>query len=1186
MRLVKLEINGFKSFYNKTQLAFPTGTTAIIGPNGSGKSNISDAVRWVLGEQSAKALRGTKMEDVIFNGTQLKRARSFCEVTLTFDNTDGTLRSPYSEVAVMRRCYRNGESEYSINDVSCRMRDIIDLFRDTGIGKEGYSIIGQGKVEEILSNRSNERRNAIDEAAGIMRYRVRKEDAEKRLIATGNNLDRLNDIRSELSQRLDPLREQSDTARAYLTLRDELRDLEINLFLIQYDKLSQKAAVLKNESRLIEAEELSANERETLLLSACTKEEDTVKQIEDTLYQCQNELMELLAGVETHIGDTKLLNERKDNISRQIVSCREQIAALKEKNDSLAQALNASSRDTTAEDEMSHILAEVENGEKELLAAETHCNDTEALLDEKKTEMMNAMNRLAEAKSGLSRYTAMLSSLNERREQIVSESKKESQSLIALQKELAEFDTATGTIAGKKRELTAALSDTLSDKEKAEKEYANSQTILRGNETEISSIQSRLTLLEEMIASHDGYFTSVKNLLADRNTNSELNRRIIGVVAELLTVPDRYETAITSALGSALQNIVVPDAEDAKYAIEYLRRRAYGRATFLPITMIRDGHLSDDEKELLNTSGCFGIASELVTCDPSIDKIKNHLLGRTVIVRDMDVGIALGRKSNHAFYIVTLAGDIISVSGSMTGGSSQSGSLSLLGRERELKRLRSVLNEKKEQTAQIAHRAAELKNSLILLGIQVDSLNSEIHETDIDLSRRSEQRQLITHDISLSSSKIDSLEVEKATIEESATEIEKNIQNAVNVQNEIESGNKVSLSDVKVLQTEWGAARKKRDELAETVTTKKLDLVRAEGKVREIEKERERLISSIKENQASIIARENEINLLNGQISDTEAELDKMFARVENEQGNVSKLKEDQLHWEEEKAIHIQALSDRRSSLESLRSEMTVLRDRMHKVEMDLSKNEAEASALTDRIWHDYELTYERAAEYRHPVAIGASNSRISELKSRIHELGNVNLNAIEEYAEVSERYAELNRQYDDLMTASDDLKSLIRDLTVSMEKEFTERFAIIRSNFTSVFRDLFGGGTAEIRLSDEKDVLGSDIEIIAQPPGKKLQLLTLLSGGERALTAIALVFALLRIKPPAFCILDEIESSLDEANVTRFAEYVRSLSGTTQFVLITHRKGSMEVCDSLYGVSMEEKGISKVVSAKFSKEG
>lgn len=1186
MKLIKLEINGFKSFYNKTEISFPTGTTAIIGPNGSGKSNISDAVRWVLGEQSAKALRGTKMEDVIFNGTQMKRARSFCEVILTFDNADGSLRCPYSEVAVLRRCYRSGESEYAINDVACRMRDIVDLFRDTGIGKEGYSIIGQGKVEEILSNKSNERRNAVDEAAGIMRFRVRKEEAERKLISTDENLARLNDIRAEIEQRLLPLREQSEQARAYLSLRDELRDLELNLCLIQYDKQQQKISSLKNEAQLLKEEESAAAEREAAVLSGCEKEEETIKSIEDTLYRQQNTLMELLSGVESHIGDTKLLTERKDNASRQILLNSEQTELLTEKKDRISAALDELSQDASLNDEMEETLLCVEHTEEELFAAEKFCNDTESLLDEKKAEMMNAMNRLAEAKSGLSRYETMLASLNERLNQISSESAEENDKLLLLRAELTKFDVESDDLSVKKKDLKNSLAETQSEKEKTEKEYADCQTALRGDEQEISSVRSRLTLLEEMIASHDGYFTSVKKILSDMKTSEDLNRRIVGVVAELLSVPDQYETAVTSALGSALQNIVVQDAEDAKYVIEYLRAHGYGRATFLPITMIREGKLTETERDMIDIPGCFGVASELVNCDQTLTKVKEHLLGRTVIVKDMDIGISLSKKTKNAFYIVTLSGDIISVSGSMTGGSTHNNSLSLLGRDKELSRLRSIISSKEKLLKQTKEKTEVLKNSIILLGIQYDSLNNEIHDAEIMLSRRAEQRLLITHDISLSDSKIEALENEKRALEESVTEIELNIKRSACVQEEIETHNIVSVSDVKELQKELINARKNRDAIAEKLTQQRVALVRIEGRIHEKEKERDHLMAEENEIIQSIGKYEKEIELLTGQIAETDTELERLFSSVENEQNNVSLIKTEQLRWEEEKSNHIRALSEARSSLDSLRSEILVIRDRQHKVEMDISKNETECSALLDRIWRDYEMTYEHAAEYRHPIAITSSTARIADIKNSMREMGNVNINAIEEYETVNERYTELSRQCDDLYSASYDLKSLIHDLTISMEREFRDRFSVIQSNFTAVFRDLFGGGTAEIKLSDEKDVLGSDIEIIAQPPGKKLQLLTLLSGGERALTAIALVFALLKIKPPAFCILDEIESSLDEANVTRFAEYVRSLSDTTQFVLITHRKGSMEVCGALYGVSMEEKGISKVVSAKFNKEG
>lgn len=1185
MKLLKLEINGFKSFYHKTELSFPTGTTAVIGPNGSGKSNISDAVRWVLGEQSAKALRGTKMEDVIFNGTQLKRARSFCEVTLTFDNSDNSLRSPYSEVAVLRRCFRNGESEYAINDVACRMRDIVELFRDTGIGKEGYSIIGQGKVEEILSNKSNERRNAIDEAAGIMRFRVRKEDAERKLTATDDNLARLNDIRTELESRVGPLKEQSDKARTFLALRDELKDLEINLCLLQYDRQTAKLEALAHQSELLKTEEAEANTTEAGLLSSCAAEEDNVRRLDDAIYEQQNKLMDLLSGVESHIGDTKLLAERKENAQKQIEMLRSQTDTECEKLTRIKRMLDELSDDTADTMRTDSARDALDDAESELLAAESRCAETEASLDTKKNEMMNAMNRLAEAKSGLSRFDTMLVSLSKRLEQIASDYEREKARLLTFREELSAFTSENTSLEMNRTKLNTDLSATVSQRECVEKEYADLQIAMRGDEHEISSVQSRLSLLSEMISSHEGYFTSVKNLLTDTKKSSELSRRILGVVAELFLVPAKYETAITNALGSALQNIVVHTPEDAKYAIEYLRTNGYGRATFLPISMLRENTLSDAERELIRVPGCIGVAADLISCAPDIEKVKNHLLGRTVIVQDMDIGISLSKKSDRAFYIVTLNGDIISVSGAMTGGSTQSNTLSLLGREREQERLRNLLSEKEALMQQSLEKSEALKKQLVLLNLQTDSIKDELRNADVALSRRQEQEQLIHHDISNCEEKLSELDTEKSSIEESVAELNTEKERITAERSAIETGNTTYMADIRSLQTELIAYRKQRDAIAERVTELKIALTKAEGDMKARLKEKERLVSEQKDIETVIASHDKEIAALTEQIAAVEQQLGDMFAAVENEQGLVARIKEEQRLREEDKALHVQTLSENREALEKLRSELTLIRDRIHKTELDCGKIEAERTALLDRIWHDYELTYERASEYRHTIAASSSGTRINEIKAAMRELGDVNVNAIEEYTTVSARYDELNRQYDDLTKAREDLRSLISDLTHSMEREFSKQFPIIRANFTSVFKDLFGGGTAEICLSDEKDVLGSDIQIIAQPPGKKLQLLTLLSGGERALTAIALVFALLKIKPPAFCILDEIESSLDEANVTRFAEYVRSLSDATQFVLITHRKGSMEVCDSLYGVSMEEKGISKVVSAKFNKE-
>lgn len=1182
MRLTRLEINGFKSFAKKTELVFGDGITAVIGPNGSGKSNIADAVRWVLGEQSARALRGTRMEDVIFSGTQQRRAQAYCEVTLTFDNSDGKLNVPFAEVAVTRRVYRSGESEYCINRSACRLRDIVDLFRDTGIGKDGYSIIGQGKVDEILSNKSNERRAALEEAAGVMRYRVRKEEAERKLDHTEKNLERIGDILEELGARLQPLEEQSAAARAFLKLRDELRDLEINLFLYQYDRNHERLANIEETLRQLAAEEEQSETLAGALQSETAALEQQIAEMDAALTQQQNLLMSMLSGVEAHVGECNLLLERREHAKSEIARLRAERDRLIARRDELNVTLGGMTADGAGDAAMAQLARDIVAAESALAAQDEALAAAERALEAMKNEIMEAMNRLADARSGLSRFDAMTTAITERMEAIRRQRADETGTSGALEAEYAQAQAELRTMTDERDALRGHLNGALQNRASLEKKHADAVAEQHGLEQETGSVRSRLRVLREMARSREGYYASIKNLMGDAARDARLASSIVGVVAELIRVPKRFETAITMALGSSLQNIVTPTAEDAKYVIEYLREKDYGRATLLPIALLRSNPVGTRELAHLQSEDCYGIASELVSCDAQMKPVVEYLLGRTAIVRDLAAGIALKKRSGGAFHIATLEGDLISTGGSMSGGSRQKRSFSLLGREREIQELQQALDQKEKRLAELTDACESIRKELLLADMQADAFRSELHEKELALTRQSEKVDIIARDRDKSGEQAERLEQELQQLGDNLADIQRQREEATALQQDIESGNAASREDVLRAQAALTAQRADREAASQRLTEQKVRLVALQKEHDAVNAERQRLAAERDAACSAIAEHDAMLSQAGGQLSNVEARLAEMQQSVQEEQRRAGVQKETQRSLEEERAARAESLSQLRQRREEALQSLRETGERKHRQELQRSRAEMELTNMQDRIWEEYELTYENALPLRHEIAVGASGARVSEIKNEIREMGDINLSAIEDYRAVSERHESLARQCADLRQAKADLETLIVELTGTMQSEFERQFNVIQQNFGRVFAELFGGGHAELRLSDKNDVLGCDIDIIAQPPGKKLQLLSLLSGGERALTAIALLFAMLQLKPPAFCVLDEIESSLDEINVSRFAEYLKAYSDETQFIIITHRKGSMEVCDSLYGVSMEERGVSKVVSARF----
>ncbi len=1183
MQLTKLEINGFKSFAKKTELVFEQGITGILGPNGCGKSNIADAFRFVLGEQSARALRGKKVEDYIFNGTEKRRPLSFCEVSMYFDNSDGSLDSPFTEVAVTRRAYRSGESEYFINKTACRLKDIQELFRDTGIGKDGYSIIGQGRVSEILSDRSNDRRIVFEEAAGVMKYRTRKEEAERKLQNTERNLVRLEDILRELESRIEPLREQSEKADQYFKMRGELRDLELNLFVTMHDRSTEKIRQLKDNAELIESDIVTAAAEEESLSETCLSEETAERNLNSSISETSQKLISLTSSVESTVGDSKLIGERIAQLEREIAKGESDASALESERNanidqigSITSALEGSGCDT---EELRSRLADAQN---ELGKLSEKIESKEASVEARKQAMMDTMNRLADTKSRVSRLDAMRESLNARLDAIAAEKDSAIAEKTKLKEEQEGLRAAVDADNAEINEVKAALSDS-SDKETKIAAGINALALrMRRSEDEIKIIDSRRKVLEEMKQAHEGYYASVRRLLNDASHDSSLSSRIHGVVAELITVPKEYERAVEMALGAALQNIIVPTEQDAKYVIEYLRKRDYGRATLLPVSAMRSRLLTSEERSFINVTGCFGVASELISFSPAFRSAVENLLGRTVIVRDMDTGILINKRARSAFRIATLEGDILNPGGSMTGGSVQKREFSLLGRERAIDELAESRRKAASSVESIKEEISGEQDKLASAAKKSSELREKIQELNVSLAADVEKLDIATKYYVKSEEAVGKLDLEAEQIRDSLLEIDEQCREAAEAETRLNEGNAVTSDDIRAAQLELAEMRRQLQKANDKTAELQVLIMAADKERNAANAEIERL----KRANASIDSRIASITETAKQkradIDEQKARLGALIESVGADKYKVNALNDELRAMEAERAEHLRLLDESRERKEQITNRITELRERLHKNELNLSKLQSDLQNMAEKIWRDYEMTYENALNYKKPLSAAQMHVRTDELRRAIRDLGEVNTSAIEDYRSVKERYDDLSVQCEDLRKAQSDLNELIAGLTDTMQREFAEQFAKIRVNFADTFRELFGGGHAELVLSDKNDVLNSNIDIIAQPPGKKLQLLTLLSGGEQALTAIALLFAILRLKPAAFCILDEIDTSLDEANVDCFAEYLKGYSKGTQFIIITHRKGAMAVCNALYGVSMEEKGVSSIVSAKF----
>ena len=1184
MRLKRLEIYGFKSFADRTVVVFDQGITGIVGPNGSGKSNLSDAVRWVLGEQSAKALRGGKMEDVIFNGTQKRKRLGYCEVSLVFDNEDHALPVDFAEVMITRRVYRSGEGEYYINKAACRLRDIIELFRDTGVGKEGYSIIGQGRIGEILSQKSEDRRGIFEEAAGIVKYRTRKEESEKRLANMRDNLSRVEDIIAELEGQLEPLAKASETARHYLALRDELRVLECSSFVLRSDRAKERIAdaeaMLTGLREAIEQEEKRAGE----LTAARDAANETSQALEEQVSAAHESVLELTREKEAREGELAMLRAEIARMEKDVLNLSQEEDVRRARSEALEGEIRQNEADTlSTRTQITELQRELHAKEAALEAAQEAAREAEETLEAHKSAIIDAMNRLSDVRTSEARLATMRKELERRGEE--ARAQREELEIIAqrLDEQLEEAKQELEAFRQAEGELQEAGRRIEQESQEAAQKIARIQQAVSDANGQKQAAASRLRVLREMERDYAGYQQAVKQVLL----HARGNQGVRGVVASLMQVPRELERAVEAVLGGALQNVVTSDEYVARDMIAYLRSNKLGRATFLPMTTITGRTLSSQERQLLSMPGCVGVASELVGVAPEYRGIVENLLGRTVVAENLDAGIEIMRRGKHAFRLVTLEGDVMHSGGSMTGGSSASRMTSLLSREREIKEHEALLEKIEQQVKDYELRLEKGEAFRQSIKQRRAQAFEDLHQAQIDVSIASERVRTLSAQRESHAQQEQRCDLLCAQIAENLSQIDSQLAGARSTQaGEERTSDEMNrrtgeLSDILYEKREaLDALREEAQHVRVTLAAKERDLTALTADGARMHREQEEIAAQLyqaHERRETLIVEHQ--NATQQMAADTQ-----LAVACGEKLGDAQKTLSERQAQRGESQERVRALTQ---EIDALHEQLAQDQDKGHKAEMILSRTQAELTQMQQRIWDEYELTYAGAKEYlTEPFDLAASDKRTGDIRREIRAMGPVNVTAVEDYRACRERYEELAGQRNDLLKAEDDLKGIIDTLQRQMERQFMENFRLMQQYFAETFAKLFGGGHAELRLLDESDVLGCGIEIVAQPPGKKLQLLSLLSGGERALTAIAILFAMLRLKPTPFCFLDEIEAALDDGNISTFADYLREFSTDTQFVVVTHRKGTMERCDSLYGVAMEEKGVSTMLSVELKDVG
>lgn len=1181
MYLKKLELQGFKSFADKTVLEFMPGITTVIGPNGSGKSNISDAIRWVLGEQSMKSLRGSKTEDVIFAGTQNRKSLGFAEVSMVMDNSDQKLPIEYNEVTITRKLYRSGESGYYINKTPCRLKDVLELFMDTGIGKDGYSIIGQGKIDEILSNKSEERRHIFEEAAGIVKYRVRKAESEKKLEQTKLNLLRINDIISEIEANIEPTKIQAEKAKEYLRLRDELKSIEIGLFIHNINDYKKRIEEVINDQDIYNTQLVRENERLSNIQELKEKLRASLDSITEQIEKMQNlgfenekKKEQIKADININLEKINNNNANFERLEKEIIENDERLKVLEEeinqKND----------KKTNLTENKDKFVKELEEKEAELKKLTDKMSEKELDMETKKKKVEDNTDEKYEISNAISTLKANVENSKSRKKVVEEEIDVNISELDSSRMQKSEISQKFAEIEAKREKIKGDLNKIDEKRKESDAKLKEYDLKINQCESEIRMKDSRMKFLIETEKEKEGYIRSVKSILQDCEKDLSLKKGVHGVIANLISVPKEYETAIEMCLGQSMQNIVTDTEEDAKKLVEHLRKFNLGRASFLPITSVKGKKLDKIKSE----KGVIGIASDLVKFDKKYEQIVLSLLGRTLIVDTMDNAIAIARKNSYGFRIVTLQGDVLNPSGAISGGSVSTKTVNILGRSREIEELKKTIAELEKKVEKLKKDKSEYESSIEDLLEEIEGLENELKDIEIVYATEKQRVSSIEEAVSKVEKRLEKLRDEKKSIEEQL-KINEQTQNDLNEKiSAIDEENKKLSEEIEEFSNHNKETQTIVDDLNFDITNLKISVSSFDESEASINEIVERINNDIenlkqskenkKEQKIKLTEENDKLEELNIKLNE---EAENLLKEVSNSGTKVEELKNDRI-------TKNQKLEEAEENFTDQMEKIDGLKEQVNKADIKKSKYEVELEQIISKMWEEYEITPNDPGEYEEPKNVAEVQKQVNKIRGEMKDLGSVNIDSIEEYKKLKERYDFMNEQRLDLETTMAKLRNVITDMTTVMKKQFEDRFRVINKNFSEVFVELFGGGKAELKLTDEDNILESGIEIEVQPPGKKLQNMMLLSGGERAFTAIALLFAILKINPAPFCVLDEIEAALDDVNVYRFAEYLKKFAQESQFLVITHRKGTMEAANTVYGITMQENGISKLLSLDLKK--
>ena len=1176
MYLKSIEMHGFKSFANKIVFDFHNGITGIVGPNGSGKSNVADAVRWVLGEQSAKQLRGASMQDVIFAGTESRKPLSYAYVAITMDNSDHLLPVDFEEVTIARRVYRSGESEYLLNGVACRLKDVNELFYDTGIGKEGYSIIGQGQIEKILSGKPEERRELFDEAVGIVKFKKRKAATVKKLEEERENLIRVNDILSELERQVGPLERQAETAKAYLKKKEELRNLDVNMFLLEVERLTGELETIRKNGQIAENE-----------LNDNRKKQEEIHEQYSVLEQSIKDIDEQIENIRLEQTNT---TSAKSKLENQISILEEQIKSAEASDESLAMrrgVLEVEKEEHTSQlnsyneekEELEKTLAEVtarlEQATADYNTLQEEIKTCNEGIEKNNQEIIRLLNEKANIKSKEQHLKTMLEQTNIRKAELTQKLLQSKTAEASLVDELTECEKAYE----KSNEAYASCEAVSKELEQKKTDFklkrVGASEDLQRKTTEVEKDKSKLESLKNIAERYDGFGNSIRRVMEQKASNPGL----IGVVSDFINVDKKYEVAIETALGGNIQNIVTEDEKTAKDMIAFLKKNHFGRATFLPLTSV-EGKGGLKSEDALSENGVIGLASDLVEADSKYKGVLKYLLGRVIVADTIDHAISIAKKYHYSLHIVTLEGEYLSPGGSMTGGAFKNNS-NLLSRKREIEELEERLAKNEKELEELKNRLSDIDTAIALAEDDLANNQKELQElalarntAGLNLARAKEQKEKANDAFSKLNDENQSIENEISDINAGTKSIKTEMENAEKREEEL---------------------KKEIEEFQETLDAKTY-----------METSSTRVLSEIQIEEANI---RQKVSFVIENIARVTAELEKDNANIENllteakttkeeavkKRSDIEEIKKTIIAADENASDLIKKLEDAQAKKEAMNAEYKGFFDKREEIanrindldkeifRLNSQKEKAEGSIEfhNNYMWEEYELTFHNAMEYKNDEYTDSFELKkmVSSVKDEIKRMGNVNVNAIEEYKEVSERYEFLKGQHDDLIEAEQTLMGIIDELDAGMREQFSKGFATIQVEFDKAFKELFGGGKGTLELVEGEDILETGIKIIAQPPGKKLQNMMQLSGGEKSLTAIALLFAIQNMKPSPFCLLDEIEAALDDSNVDRFAKYLHKLTKNTQFIIITHRRGTMNAADRLYGITMQEKGVSTLVS-------